>query len=103
MKEGGDAKVKSGGEGGCSTGGLHIHCLIFILGLMVHFVFVLLVTNSSVVQRDAHDASMMSIVLPNDALAVQLPQPRIVVGACSHQVSRIGREGTVPDPALVSV
>lgn len=37
------------------------------------FLLVLLVTNSSVVQRHAHGPSVMSVVLPDDALAVQLP------------------------------
>lgn len=41
--------------------------------LSVHFAFVVLITNSGVVQRDAHGAPVVSVVLPDDALAVQLP------------------------------
>ena len=37
------------------------------------FLLVLLVTNSSVVQRHAHGPSVMAVVLPDNALAVQLP------------------------------
>lgn len=41
--------------------------------VIVHLLFVLLVTNSSVVQRDTHGTTVVSVVLPDDALAVQLP------------------------------
>ena len=44
----------------------------------------------------------MPVVLANDLLALHLPQPRIMVGASSNQVSRVGREGAVPHPALVT-
>lgn len=46
---------------------------------------------------------MVSVVLPDDALAAQLPQARIVVAAGSHQVGAVGAKGAVPDPALVAV
>jgi len=45
----------------------------------------------------------MPIVLPNDVLALQLPQPRIVVAASRYQVRRVGRESAVPHPALMAV
>lgn len=45
---------------------------------------------------------MMPVILPDDLLTVQLPQPRIVVGACGNQVGTICRESAVPDPALVA-
>lgn len=44
----------------------------------------------------------MPVVLANDLLALHFPQPRIMVGASSNQVSRVGREGAVPHPALVT-
>lgn len=45
---------------------------------------------------------MMAIVLPDDLLAVQLPQARIVIRTCRDQIGRIGAKGTVPDPALMT-
>ncbi len=45
---------------------------------------------------------MMTIVLPDDLLAMQLPQPRIMVGTSGDQVGAICRESAVPDPALVA-
>lgn len=44
----------------------------------------------------------MSVVLPNYLLTVQLPQPRIVIRTRRHKVCRVGAEGAVPDPALVT-
>ena len=55
-----------------------------------------------VVQRDAHGAPVVTIVLPYDLLAVQLPQPGVVVRARGDEVRAVGRESTVPDPALVA-
>lgn len=46
---------------------------------------------------------MMSIILPNNALAIQLPQPRIVVTTRCDQVRAIRTECAVPDPALVAM
>lgn len=45
---------------------------------------------------------MVTVILPDDLLAVQLPQPRVVVRARGDQVGRVGAEGAVPDPALVA-
>ena len=45
---------------------------------------------------------MVTIVLPNDLLAVQLPQAGIVIRAGRDEVRAIGAEGAVPDPALVA-
>ena len=45
---------------------------------------------------------MMAVVLADDLLAVQLPQPREVVRAGRHQVRRVGAEGAVPNPPLVA-
>lgn len=55
-----------------------------------------------VIQRHAHGTSMVSVVLPNDLLAVQLPEARVVIRARRHEVGRVGAKGAVPDPALVS-
>lgn len=45
---------------------------------------------------------MVSVVLPNDLLALQLPEAGVVVGAGGHKVRAVGAEGAVPDPALVA-
>lgn len=44
----------------------------------------------------------MTIILPNNLLAVQLPQARIVIAARRDEVRRVGRERAVPNPALVA-
>jgi len=44
----------------------------------------------------------MAVVLTDDLLAMQLPQPRIMVAAGCDQVRTIGTECTVPDPSLVA-
>lgn len=44
----------------------------------------------------------MSVILPDDLLAVELPQAGVVVGAGGDEVGRVGAEGAVPDPALVA-
>jgi hypothetical protein len=44
----------------------------------------------------------MSIILPNNRLTMQLPQPRIVIRASCNQVRGIGAESTVPDPSLMA-
>jgi hypothetical protein len=63
----------------------------------------LLITYGCVVQGDAHDAPVMAVILPYDALAAQLPQPRVVVATCCDQIRAVCTEGAVPDPALVAV
>jgi hypothetical protein len=45
----------------------------------------------------------MSIVLPNDALAAQLPQSRIVITTRRNKIRAIGAERAVPNPTLVPV
>jgi hypothetical protein len=45
----------------------------------------------------------MPIILPNNTLAIQLPQPGVMVRAGRNQVRGISAEGAVPDPALVAV
>lgn len=55
-----------------------------------------------VIQRYTHSTPMMTIVLPDNLLAMQLPQARVVIRARSDQVRRIGAEGAVPHPALVA-
>lgn len=44
----------------------------------------------------------MTVVLADDLLAVEFPQPSVVVRARRDEVSRVGAEGAVPDPALVA-
>ena len=56
-----------------------------------------------VVQRHTHGAAMMPVILPDDGLRVQLPQPRVVVAARRDQVRAVGAEGAVPDPALMAL
>lgn len=44
----------------------------------------------------------MSVILPDNLLAVELPKAGVVVGAGGDEVGRVGAEGAVPDPALVA-
>lgn len=46
---------------------------------------------------------MMSIILPNNLLIPQLPQPRIMITTRCHQIRAIGTKRTIPDPALMSM
>lgn len=80
-----------------------------VLSLGLFFVFKLnflvgrlLAGLGIVVERNAYRTTVVAIILPNDLLGVQLPQARIVVAACRHEVGAIGAEGTVPHPALVA-
>ena len=45
----------------------------------------------------------MSIILPDNTLTAQLPQPRIVITARSNQVRAVSTKSAVPYPALVAV
>lgn len=45
----------------------------------------------------------MSIILPNNTLTAQLPQPRIMITTRRHQIRAIGTKRTIPDPALVAM
>ena len=45
---------------------------------------------------------MVSVILPDDTLGRQLPEPRVVVRARGYEVRRVGGEGAVPHPALVA-
>lgn len=55
-----------------------------------------------VVQCHADGAPVVAVVLPDDLLAVQLPEPGVVIGARGDQVGRVCAERAVPDPALVT-
>ena len=55
-----------------------------------------------VVQSDTDGAAVVAIVLADNLLAVQLPEPRVVVAAGSDQIGTICAECTVPYPSLVS-
>jgi hypothetical protein len=45
---------------------------------------------------------MMPIILPDNALTMQLPQPRIVITTGRHQIRGVRTERAVPDPSLVA-
>jgi len=45
---------------------------------------------------------MVTIVLPDDLLAMELPETSVVVRASCDQISGVGTESAVPDPALVA-
>lgn len=45
---------------------------------------------------------MMTVVLPNNLLAMQLPQARVVIRARGDQIRRVGAKGAVPHPALMA-
>lgn len=45
---------------------------------------------------------MVAVVLADNLLAVELPEPSVVVAAGCDKVGTICAEGTVPDPALVT-
>ncbi len=55
-----------------------------------------------VVERDADGAAVVAVVLADDLLGVQLPEPGIVVAAGRHEVGTIRTESAVPHPALVA-
>jgi hypothetical protein len=59
--------------------------------------------HGRIVKSYANGAAMVTVVLPYDALAAQLPEPGIVIRACRDQISRVCTEGAVPDPALVTM
>lgn len=44
----------------------------------------------------------MTIILPDDLLTLQFPQPGIVIRARRDKVCRVGAESTIPYPSLVS-
>ena len=46
---------------------------------------------------------MMSVILPDDSLRVQLPQARVVIATGRDQVRAVGAEGAVPDPPLMAL
>lgn len=60
-----------------------------------------LVAYSSVIERNAYRAPVVPVVLPDDALTAQFPQPRIVVTARGDQIRTIRAKRAVPDPSLV--
>src|SRR5690242_12779392 len=62
-----------------------------------------LIPHRRVVERDTHRPAMVSVVLPDDTLTAQLPQPGIVVTARGNEIGAVGAKGAVPDPALVAV
>lgn len=55
-----------------------------------------------VVECNADGSAMVPIVLANDLLATDLPQPRIMVGAGGNKICRVSAEGAIPYPALMS-
>ena len=63
----------------------------------------ILIAHSGIIQRDTHGAAMMPIILPDNALTPQLPQPCIMVTTRSDEIGAVSAERTVPDPALVAM
>ena len=55
-----------------------------------------------IIQGHTHRTPVMAVILPDDLLAVELPEAGVVVGAGGDEVGRVGAEGAVPDPALVA-
>jgi hypothetical protein len=45
---------------------------------------------------------MVPVVLANDLLTMQFPEPGVVVGAGGDKIRRVGAKGAVPDPALMA-
>lgn len=56
-----------------------------------------------VVQRNANRATVVAVVLSYNLLAVKLPEACVMIATCGDQVGRICREGTIPDPTLMSL
>jgi hypothetical protein len=46
---------------------------------------------------------MMPIILPNNTLTTQFPQPRIVITTRRNQIRAVRAERAIPHPPLVSV
>jgi hypothetical protein len=55
-----------------------------------------------IVKSNTNGSPVMSIVLSDNLLTMQLPQSRVVIRASSYQVRRVGTESAVPYPALVT-
>lgn len=55
-----------------------------------------------VVQRDTDGTAVVTVVLADDLLGVQLPEASIVIRAGRDEIGRVGTKGAVPDPALVA-
>ena len=62
-----------------------------------------LVPHRRIIQRNTHRTAMMPIVLPNNTLAPQLPQPRVMITTRGNQIRAVGAERAVPHPSLVSM
>jgi hypothetical protein len=45
----------------------------------------------------------MAIILPDDALAAELPKTRVVIAACSDQVGAVSTECAIPHPSLMAM
>lgn len=45
---------------------------------------------------------MMTVILANNLLTMQFPQPSVMIRASSDEVCRVGAKGAVPDPALMA-
>lgn len=63
----------------------------------------LLIAHSGIVQRDTNRPPMMPIILPNNALTAQLPQPRVMITTRRNQIRTVGTKRAIPDPALVAM
>ena len=45
---------------------------------------------------------MMSIILPNNLLTLELPESGIVIRAGGDQIGAVGTEGAIPYPTLMA-
>jgi hypothetical protein len=64
---------------------------------------ILLIPHRRIIKRHTNRPAMMSIILPNNALTPQLPQPRVMITTRRHKIRAIGAKRAVPDPALVTL
>jgi hypothetical protein len=62
-----------------------------------------LVAHSGIVERHTDCPAMVTVVLSDDALSTQLPEPRVMVRAACNQIRTVCRESAVPDPSLVAM
>lgn len=54
-----------------------------------------------IVQSHTHCPTMMPIILPNNLLATQLPQPCVMIRTRRNQIGRISTKRTIPHPPLM--
>jgi hypothetical protein len=60
-------------------------------------------SQGGIVQGDTDGATVVTIVLSNDAFGAQFPEPGKVVGASRDEIGAVGAEGAVPHPSLMTL